>query len=676
VADANYVVNFDLGAFSGAFESAAGKTKTTGLPVTADDEETKIKGAVSGSDELENKALRKKSLSGWDVMRKVFLPFVAGVGLAGMILQVIQQSKAIATFTKAGADILDAIITVFLSPLFPIFSKLLSSFAQLIPGVQKISENLLGPIAKLLEPLADFVGKGLFTVLKTLQVVLEIIYPVLNKLWELLGGPLKVIFGTISKVLDSILPILEWLKTKLGVGEKTTSAQNKAALKGAQGIVEAVPGGKIITGAVKTTRNLLRGVPGGSKAVEGFDDFLDKLASGKIPNLSPKKIGPFPLIWKPEPGSYSESVKKSIFKTAKDTPELKYVPGGGWIQLLVGFMKGSMDYLGKISQTKKTSAIPAPAATPRIPSKQSGSWYIPRDMLAFLHQGEAVVPAKYNKGNEVINNIKNINNTRDINNVKNVSNTRDIDNIKNINSTLTKNNISNIDNIKNSNSTRNNENINNRNVNTSNTTNNTRNIDNIHSLNKTVTSSINNLITKNIDNIRNFNNQVIKNIDNVRNINSSVNKNFTANRYIDNVKNAENNTNVTNVKNYTNNRNIAESKNIFNERGNAQNKLTGGNSLTTNSLLSNISEAINVIKEKGLLKTNPIIKENIKLPRSMLSQNIPSIPQSYKTSNIKNTSANIQNNFNITASNIDPIFVGNEVQRTFLNSLNFKLRSI
>jgi len=39
VADATYVVNFDLGAFSGAFESAAGKTKTTGLPVTADDED-------------------------------------------------------------------------------------------------------------------------------------------------------------------------------------------------------------------------------------------------------------------------------------------------------------------------------------------------------------------------------------------------------------------------------------------------------------------------------------------------------------------------------------------------------------------------------------------------------------------------------------------------------------
>jgi len=91
------------------------------------------------------------------------------------------------------------------------------------------------------------------------------------------------------------------------------------------------------------------------------------------------------------------------------------ITGGvkGYINNVIGFVNKLIDALNSI-KVEIPDWVPGFGGQkfgidlPHVPALATGTNYIPRDMLAYLHKGEAVVPAKYNPANTTTTVIKEI----------------------------------------------------------------------------------------------------------------------------------------------------------------------------------------------------------------------------------------------------------------------------
>ena len=291
MADTVYNVDFNLGSFMGAVSGVSGG-------------DTEVRGdSVKVGEE---KQIRRMNLTMGGIMKKVFLPFVAGAGLAGMIMQVVANSKAIQTFTKAGADILDAMLSIILIPLFPVWIQILKIFQQLMPIFSVLSRAIFEPIVRYLSPLLEIIGK----------------------VFSLLGSFIK------------------WMEAK-EPKVKVSAEEVKGIQKQAREEVDILTGTK----EAPWWRRFIA-----AWGVESHNT-LQQLAEG---------LGEETKKYEANKAKRSEDESRAR-KEIDDI--LKWVPQG----------------------------------------YQSGTQFVPRNMLAYLHQGEAVIPAKYNTGNTQ-NNSANIQN--------------------------------------------------------------------------------------------------------------------------------------------------------------------------------------------------------------------------------------------------------------------------
>jgi|SRR5674476_61061 len=90
---------------------------------------------------------------------------------------------------------------------------------------------------------------------------------------------------------------------------------------------------------------------------------------------------------------------------------------GGWISSLMGAAGGSGG--SAAIPALNTSTVDAGGVLNSVPSFDTGTNFVPHDMLAVIHRGEAVVPAQYNRGqsgqsSQVINNNFNVSGAVDL----------------------------------------------------------------------------------------------------------------------------------------------------------------------------------------------------------------------------------------------------------------------
>ena len=283
---ANYTISLNVAGFPG-FGGAGIGGAGAGVGVGGG-------GGMGGGGPTPNqqKQVVQQAIGGWQIMRKVFLPFVAGVGLVGLIMQIINHSRAVAAFSKAMADILDAIVTVFFAPLFPLWVQILRVIQLLIPIVSSLAKLIFEPLVKAIIPAVKGIGD-------------------LLALW--------------IKIKDEGLSIL-W---------KDPEAQ-KAVVKGGVDIIGGGVGGLAVPATARAVSSLF-----GLGVGRAFGGLAGRLLGGLLGSA----MGPAGAIG----GA---------------------IAGG----VLADFIMKKLGF-------------------------QEGTPFVPRNMLAFLHKGEAVIPAKYNTSN-------------------------------------------------------------------------------------------------------------------------------------------------------------------------------------------------------------------------------------------------------------------------------------
>lgn len=130
------------------------------------------------------------------------------------------------------------------------------------------------------------------------------------------------------------------------------------------------------------------------KQISAVDDFARKASENIQDSLADFLFDPFDDGIKGMLDSFSSMVRRMVAEAAAADLAKRLLGGAGGIEDLVKF---GINVIGGVFGFGQTQA-PAPVrdALPAIPKFASGIDYVPRDMLAFIHQGERVVPAAEN----------------------------------------------------------------------------------------------------------------------------------------------------------------------------------------------------------------------------------------------------------------------------------------
>lgn len=287
-------------------------------------------------------------------------PFGGLSGVIGMVGKAGEQFFS--TFGQGIAQIIPLLAPLF-QTLMPAFSNLLSQIMPplnnlimtlapilvnllntLLPPLMQIIGAILPPIINLITPIIGL----LQPILDILSPLIESIMTVLDPLMELINMILPPIIDLINTISQTVLPPF---KVAFEVAGKVITSVFKGALQGLKPIFENIK--NIFKGITDFVSGIFTG--NWKKAWEGVKSIFSNIISG---------IG-------------------NIFKAP-----INFIIGG-----INGFIRG----LNKIQIPDWVPVVGGMGFhISELPQLKVGTNFVPEDTLAMLHQGEAVIPKKFN----------------------------------------------------------------------------------------------------------------------------------------------------------------------------------------------------------------------------------------------------------------------------------------
>ena len=263
-------------------------------------------------------------------------------------------------------NLMSSIVPILLDTANRILPMVVDLINQLVPFMAQIVTTILPPLVSLinefLPPIMQIISEILPILIETMQPLLGLIQPLIQALKPLLNAIIQII-KPLVQIIGEILPPIS--KLIAGIVENVLPPLTYAIMITTDTIVDRV---NTILGFIKDRIENIK------RLFRGVIDFLTGVFTGD-----------WKLAW--------EGVK-DIFK--------------GIVDSLIGIFKVPLNFIidgiNKFIRGLNNIEIPdwVPAVGGKgfdikeIPKLATGTNYVPEDTLAMLHQGEAVIPKKFN----------------------------------------------------------------------------------------------------------------------------------------------------------------------------------------------------------------------------------------------------------------------------------------
>lgn len=271
-----------------------------------------------------------------------------GPVISTIIPPLMQIAQAIMPSLQSVLSMLMPTLTNITQTIMPIIVQLINT---LLPPLMQIVQMLLPPLLQiinsllpLLKPIADMI-----------KPIITLIMAIISPLMEIINAILPPVIDLLSVILQTILPPLNYAIGALAEALRVAIQISMNLLR---------PFLDYIKNTITTTRNIL----------SGLIDFIKNVFTGN---------------WK---GAW-QSVKDIFKSIMKGLGGVLKTPLNSVISMVNLFIKG-------LNKIKIPSWVPGVGGKginiPVIPKLATGTNYVPDDMLAMIHEGEAVVPKKFN----------------------------------------------------------------------------------------------------------------------------------------------------------------------------------------------------------------------------------------------------------------------------------------
>lgn len=256
---------------------------------------------------------------------------------------------------------------------------------------------ILGVLVAIIYAMAEFVralgeaGEGIKLILEGISLVIESIMSGIVSVIQVIG---EVLIGIITAIADGINTIITGIAVAIATIVTAIADGIRNVLQPILDFVDSVIDkvtelattivheiGETIRTIIETVGNVILGI-------------IDSITNA-IPNLLNAILNFIGGIG-PAIENTADSIMRTITKVVNFTVSaIEYL-----VNLVVDGVNGIISAINSVSQYVGINIPRVPKVTIQrfVPQYEKGTNFVPNDQLAYLHKGEAVIPAKYNQG--------------------------------------------------------------------------------------------------------------------------------------------------------------------------------------------------------------------------------------------------------------------------------------
>lgn len=307
---------------------------------------------------------------------------LAGLALLAGTIIVLAAAVGIlaAVFTAVVTTVIGAVAIVLLAIILGVLVAIIHAMAEFVRALGEAGEGIK-LILEGISMVVESIMNGIVSVITAIgEVLISIITAIADGINTIVTGIAVAIATIVTAIADGIRnvlqPILDFVDSVI---DKVTEL--------ATTIVHEI--GETIRTIIETVGNIILGI-------------IDSITNA-IPNLLNAILNFISGIG-PAIENTADSIMRTITKVVNFTVSaIEYL-----VNLVVDGVNGIISAVNSVSQYVGINIPRVPKVTIQrfVPQYEVGTNYVPNDGLAYLHQGEAVIPKKYNQPYQPADNAK------------------------------------------------------------------------------------------------------------------------------------------------------------------------------------------------------------------------------------------------------------------------------